>query len=88
MFPAQTPEAAIDLAQRLLNYDPEKRLTASMALRHAFFDGVESLVEGCTVPSTSSTPMPPPQPSAIEGSRQTITAAEWERRVGAHFDEL
>jgi serine/threonine protein kinase len=88
MFPAQTPEAAIDLAQRLLNYDPEKRLTASMALRHAFFDGVESLVEGCTVPSTSSTPMPPPQPSAIEGSRQTITAAEWERRVGAHFDEV
>jgi hypothetical protein len=87
MFPAQTPEAAIDLAQRLLNYDPEKRLTASMALRHAFFDGVESLVEGCTVPSTSSTPMPPPQPSAIESSQQTITASEWERRVGAHFDE-
>ena len=88
MFPAQTPEAAIDLAQRLLTYDPEKRLTASAALRHAFFDGVESLVEGCTAPSSSSTPMPPPQPSAIEGHRQTITAAEWERRVGAHFDEL
>jgi len=87
MFPAHTPEAAVDLAQRLLRYDPDQRLTASMALTHAFFDGVESLVEGCS--AVSSSPMPPPQPSAEHtGPRQVLSSAEWDRRVLGHFEEL
>ena len=43
-FPAHTPADAIDLAQRLLRYDPDQRLTASQALAHPFFDGVDHLV--------------------------------------------
>jgi len=86
MFPAHTPEAAVDLAQRLLRYDPDQRLTAPMALAHPFFDGVESLVEGCS-PTTSSTPLPL-QPSQHEGPRSALSASEWERRLCNHFDEL
>lgn len=49
MFPAQTPAEAVDLAQRLLKYDPDQRLTASQvpnpAHTHAFLScpGLDAL---------------------------------------------
>lgn len=34
--------AAVDLLQQLLQYDPAKRITAKNAMKHPYFDGVES----------------------------------------------
>ena len=56
-----------------------------MALAHPFFDGVESLVEGC---AAATTPTPMLTPAQHEGPRITLSAAEWERRLCLHFDEL
>jgi len=85
MFPAHTPAEAVDLAQRLLKYDPDQRLTASQALAHPFFDGVESLLD-CS--SSSSSSMPPPPPSlSPDGPRTVRSAQEWERRVHELFSE-
>ena len=36
----------MDLADKLLSYDPSQRLTASQALLHPFFQGVECLMQG------------------------------------------
>ena len=38
VFRARTPQDAIDLINRLLVYNPERRLTPLEALQHAFFD--------------------------------------------------
>uniref|UniRef100_A0A7S2DTI0 Protein kinase domain-containing protein n=1 Tax=Haptolina brevifila TaxID=156173 RepID=A0A7S2DTI0_9EUKA len=86
MFPAHTPQEAVDLAQRLLRYDPDQRLTASQALAHPFFDGVETLLD-CS--STSSSSMPPPPPSlSPDGPRTVRSAEEWKQRVHEHFEGL
>jgi len=85
MFPAHTPAEAVDLAQRLLKYDPDQRLTASQALAHPFFDGVETLLD-CSSPSSSSMPPPPPSLSP-DGSRTVRSTQEWERRVHELFSE-
>ena len=37
-FPTTTPKEAIDLMIGLLDYDPAKRLSATQALAHPFFD--------------------------------------------------
>lgn len=34
-------EQAIDLMMRMLTFDPQKRITASAALKHSFFDGFD-----------------------------------------------
>jgi len=45
VFPSGTSQRAIDLAHRLLCYDPAQRLTASQALAHPFFEGVQYLLQ-------------------------------------------
>ena len=46
VFPAGTPPRAMDLAYKLLSYDPAQRLTATTALEHPFLQGVEFLLQG------------------------------------------
>jgi hypothetical protein len=52
VFPSGTPERAMDLARQLLTYDPALRLTASQALQHPFFEGLETV--GSKPPSAES----------------------------------
>ena len=88
IFPSSTPQEAIDLAQRLLRYDPDERLTATQALAHPFFDGIEQLLNGTgasTGSSSSLAPLPSPSPAA---QRPPMKEADWERRVAGLFDEL
>ena len=84
IFPSNTPPEATDLAQRLLRYDPDERLTASQALAHPLFDGIDQLVEG----SSSSTSLPPPSEALTPAHRPAMTPADWERRICAHFDDV
>ena len=46
VFPQGTSSRAIDLAHKLLCYDPNLRLTATQALQHPFFEGVWYHVDG------------------------------------------
>ena len=46
VFPAGTSSRAVDLAHKLLCYDPNQRLTATAALQHPFFEGVEYILDG------------------------------------------
>jgi len=46
VFPSGTSARAIDLAHRLLCYDPAQRLSASQALEHPFFESVQYLLSG------------------------------------------
>lgn len=46
VFPNGTPPRAMDLAARLLTYDPSQRLTAPQALQHPFLQDVEFLLSG------------------------------------------
>lgn len=39
IFPYANPEAA-DLVEKLLKFDPEKRLTAEEAIKHQYFEGL------------------------------------------------
>ena len=86
IFPATTPTEAVDLAQRLLRYDPDERLTASQALAHPFFDGIDQLVDSN---SSSSSALPPPTPGdgLVPANRPPLSTADWEQRLKAHFDE-
>ena len=84
VFPASTAAEAVDLAQRLLRYDPDERLTASMALAHPFFDGVDQLVDGnCVIGGAL-------HPAAIEpaANRTPLLEGEWDARVGRFFTEM
>mmetsp|Transcript_10740 Transcript_10740/g.35622 ORF Transcript_10740/g.35622 Transcript_10740/m.35622 type:complete len:556 (-) Transcript_10740:906-2573(-) len=45
VFPPGTSQRAVDLTHRLLCYDPAQRLTASQALAHPFFEGVQYLLQ-------------------------------------------
>jgi len=56
VFPAGTTPRAMDLASKLLNYDPTQRATATQALAHPFFQGVEYLMEGHSVPREVDAP--------------------------------
>ena len=44
VFPAGTPARAMDLARKLLCYDPTQRLTATQALTHPFLQDVQYLL--------------------------------------------
>ena len=46
VFPQGTSSRAVDLAHKLLCYDPNARLTATAALQHPFFEGVEYILDG------------------------------------------
>jgi len=45
VFPQGTPPRAMDLAYKLLAYDPSLRLTATQALQHPFLQGVEYILD-------------------------------------------
>lgn len=49
ILPADCPITATDLIEKLLRYNPEKRLKPSEALRHAFFRDI--FAETCKLPS-------------------------------------
>ena len=51
VFPAGTPPRAMDLARKLLCYDPSQRLTASQALQHPFLQDAEFLLQGRSMPT-------------------------------------
>jgi len=55
VFPSGTSQRAIDLAHRLLCFDPAQRLTASQALAHPFFEGVQYLLQDAEAGRPSST---------------------------------
>ncbi|KAL1495657.1 hypothetical protein AB1Y20_016523 [Prymnesium parvum] len=55
VFPSGTPSRAVDLAQKLLTYDPGERLTAAAALRHPFFESVDYILNGQPVPQSPDT---------------------------------
>jgi len=80
IFPPGTSADAIDLAQRLLRYDPDQRLTASQALVHPFFDGAQQLIDR----SADTSPTVSSRTSVAEGG----SAAEWEARLNRYFDDL
>jgi len=80
VFPPGTHPDAIDLAQRLLRYDPDQRLTASQTLAHPFFDGAQQLVEGSDASNQGGTAGAAMAPRA--------SASEWEHRFNRSFDEL
>ena len=42
---ADTPDEAIDLINKLIEFEPEKRITAKEALDHPFFAGMSQPVE-------------------------------------------
>ena len=44
VFPTGTPPRAMDLARKLLCYDPAARLTATQALAHPFLQDVEQMI--------------------------------------------
>jgi glycogen synthase kinase 3 beta len=46
VFPSGTSARAIDLAHKLLCYDPSQRLTATQATAHPFFEGVQYMMAG------------------------------------------
>jgi len=81
VFPPGTHADAIDLAQRLLRYDPDQRLTASQTLAHPFFDGAQQLVEASDgAHSQGAVGGPSVAPRA--------SASEWEHRLNRCFDDL
>ena len=88
MFPAHTPAEAIDLAQRLLKYDPDQRLSATQSLAQPFFDGADLLVEGSGGASAgaSATPVAPHDKAAAP--KTALTQEQWEARLVGQFDEL
>ena len=83
IFAPNTPSEASDLAQRLLRYDPDQRLSAPQALAHPFFDGAQELVERS--PTAAGAPASAPRSSS---SNPTQRLEQWETSVARHFDEL
>mmetsp|Transcript_9331 Transcript_9331/g.27296 ORF Transcript_9331/g.27296 Transcript_9331/m.27296 type:complete len:577 (+) Transcript_9331:100-1830(+) len=74
VFPANTSQRAIDLAYRLLCLDPAQRLSASQALAHPFFDGVQYLL-----PDTA-------HPDGAGGARVPSSHAKWQKTLHRLFD--
>ncbi|KAH3756741.1 Serine/threonine-protein kinase minibrain [Pelomyxa schiedti] len=65
-----------DLIEKMLSYDPAKRITPSVALQHSFFKQTND--EATETPSTTSSPAPSPSPgsqplSATSHSSATTT---------------
>jgi glycogen synthase kinase 3 beta len=80
IFSAGTPPEAIDLAQRLLRYDPKLRLDAVAILAHPFFDRAAGIVSGAIPVEPASTPG--------RGGSQPTTAAEWEQRMNRYYSDI
>ncbi len=86
IFPPNTASEATDLAQRLLRYDPDQRLTASQTLAHPFFDGAQQLIDGSANSAEGGAPNPPSRSSSQ--SAKGNSGAEWEKRLNKCYDEL
>ena len=72
VFPQGTSSRAIDLAHKLLCYDPNLRLTATQALQHPFFEGVWYHVDGAAGgtsmrPDGTTHPAPSASKDAVSG---------------------
>eukprot|EP00962_Isochrysis_galbana_P041384 scaffold15193_cov101-Isochrysis_galbana.AAC.1 len=81
IFAAGTPPEAIDLAQRLLRYNPSQRLDAVATLAHPFFDRAAEIVSGTAPVEMATTP-------GTGGGQQPDTAAEWEQRINRYYSDI
>mmetsp|Transcript_11302 Transcript_11302/g.25322 ORF Transcript_11302/g.25322 Transcript_11302/m.25322 type:complete len:592 (+) Transcript_11302:82-1857(+) len=80
IFAPNTPSEAIDLAQRLLRYDPDQRLSASQALKHPFFDGAEKLVRSNSSSEETG--------SSVPSQRGEIGFEQWEEGLNRKLKKL
>ena len=81
VFPQGTSSRAIDLAHKLLCYDPNLRLTATQALQHPFFEGVWYHVDGAAGgtsmrPDGTTHPAPSASKDAVSGAPRLKDAAK------------
>lgn len=83
IFAPSTPAEAIDLAQRLLRYDPDQRLSASQALAHPFFDGAQELVENKGVSASGDGGC-----ASSPSSHGSINVRQWEEGLEKRFKKL
>jgi hypothetical protein len=74
VFPQGTPPRAMDLAYKLLAYDPSLRLTATQALQHPFLQGVEYILD--------SNGVPPREGEASRAWQQQV------RQLQTHFSQI
>ena len=74
VFPQGTPPRAMDLAYKLLAYDPSLRLTATQALQHPFLQGVEYILD--------SNGGPPREGEASRAWQQQV------RHLQTHFRQI
>ena len=86
LFPQSTPPEAIDLAQRLLRYDPDQRLTAPQALAHPFFDGAQQMIDGDVGGGSPVTRGSSRDSAALRGG--PAAASEWEKQLQKYFDTM
>ena len=77
-----TPPDASDLAQRLLRYDPDQRLSAPQALAHPFFDGAQELIDR---PSNATGA---PVSASRTSSNPAQRLEQWESKAARSFDEV
>ena len=87
LFRSPPQGEAIDLAQRLLCYDPDQRLSATRALGHPFFDGAGELVEAGGAGPGGLTPSPSLNHRESSGPRRQMGADEWGRRLSTYFED-
>jgi len=71
VFPSSSSSRAVDLAHRLLCFDPAQRVNAAQGLVHPFFEGVKYTLAG----DASQTPAAPP-PSNAHWQQQTAPLFE------------
>jgi len=79
IFAEGTPAEAIDLAQQLLRYDPEQRLSAAQTLAHPFFNRASDIVDGTAPVDVASTP---------GGSGQPASAQDWEQKINRYYSGI
>jgi len=91
IFAPNTPPEAVDLAQRLLRYDPDQRLSASQALAHPFFEGAEQLLGHKDDRGSSSSaggfvpPSEPPSERGIDPAQAQDLLNKFTERVNTEF---
>lgn len=81
IFSPTTPHDATDLAQRLLRYDPDQRLSAAQALAHPFFDGAQQLVESKTSAESGSS-------ATSHSAHSPATFEQWEEGLKRRIKKL
>ena len=82
IFATGTPPEAVDLAQRLLRYDPSQRLDAVQTLAHPFFARAPDLLSGAAGVGSDGAGTPQ------RGAGQPSSTAEWEQRLNRYYADL